>query len=200
MLAIVGASRSAVHVKSSSAGSAAVQLADRSLDHVGGNRVCKSGHLPMNTHSSSTAGSLNWRLKCSVTHVFSSAALQITRPAASWIVNLATGFLVIKRTAQNMFAPSRRRSTYDASLSSPVEVLSRAFRRRARKVVLRWRFSSPRRMTSDVFCSHSFSFRCSGDIAAISAQCGPYDRESVNNLLYVCRQMTKSVTLYMGTI
>ena len=27
-------------------------------------------------------------------------------------------------------------------------------------------------MTSDVLCSHSFSFLCSADIAAISAQCG----------------------------
>ena len=41
------------------------------------------------------------------------------------MVNLATGFLVISRTAQNIFAPSWSRSTSDAIRSSLASALSR---------------------------------------------------------------------------
>ena len=89
MLAIVCASRSVVHVKSSSGKSScpmarplfSLQIALLNSSAVIGS-ASRNG-LPMNTRSSSTAGSLNRGLKCSVTRVFSSAALQITRPAAS---------------------------------------------------------------------------------------------------------------------
>ena len=88
------------------------------------------------------------------------------------IVSLAAGFCVISRKALKLFAQSRRRPTSDARLSSLTSTLSRALRRRASRIMLRWRFSSHRRVTSDVFCSHNLSFRCYADIAAMSAQYG----------------------------
>ena len=168
ILAIMCAKLTAVYFKSS-AGKSSCLLArllfSLSIAPLTSSAVIGSASrdgLPANAGSSSTAGSLNWRLNCSVTRVFSSASLQITNPATSWIVNLATGFLVISRTARKNVLPSWRRSTSDATLSSPAEVLSRAFRRRTCIIVLRWRFSSRRR----------FGFLYSADTAAISAQCG----------------------------
>ena len=53
------------------------------------------------------------------------------------MVNLATGFLVISRTARNIFAPSWSRSTSDASRSSLASALSRDFCRMACNIALR---------------------------------------------------------------
>ena len=94
------------------------------------------------------------------------------RPASSRIVSLAIGFLRHLTNGSRHFAPSLRRSTSKARLFNLAEALSRSLRRRDCRIVLRSRFSSHLRVTSDVVCSHSFSFRCSINIAAMSAQCG----------------------------
>ena len=50
--------------------------------------------------------------------------------------------------------------------------LSRALWRNARIITLTFQFTSNRRLTSDMLCSHSLSFRRSADIVAMSAQYG----------------------------
>ena len=94
------------------------------------------------------------------------------------MVNLETGFLVISRTARNIFAPSWSRSTSDAIRSSLASALSRDFRRMACNSVLRCLFISSLVVAFHVFCCHSFNCRCFtdiadiADIAAISEECG----------------------------
>ena len=129
---------------------------------------------PVNASSPSTVGSVNCRLKWSVTRVLISAELEMMRPASSWNVSCVAGLLVNSRTARNIFAPSWRRST--AILSSLSSVFDRAFRRIACNIALRCNFRTALLLTSRVFCRHSFSFLCSADIAAISGQCGVYCR------------------------
>ena len=88
------------------------------------------------------------------------------------MINLATGFLVISRTARNIFAPSWSRSTSDAIRSSLASALSRDFRRMACNSVLCCLFISALVVAFRVFCCHNFNCRCFTDIAAISEQCG----------------------------
>ena len=94
------------------------------------------------------------------------------RPASSWNVSCVAGLLVIYRTARNIFAPSWRRSTSEAILSSFSSACDRAFRRIACNIALRCNFRTALLLTARVFCRHSFSFRCYADIAAITGQCG----------------------------
>ena len=88
------------------------------------------------------------------------------------MVNLATGFLVISRTARNSFAPSWSRSTSDANRSSLASALSRDFRRMACNSVLRDLFISSLVVAFRVLCCHSFNCLCFTDIGTISEQCG----------------------------
>ena len=88
------------------------------------------------------------------------------------IVSLAAGFLRHFTKGAKHFRQSRRRPTSEARLSSLTSTLSRALRRRACRIMLRWRFSSHRRVTSDALSSHNLSFRCYADIAEMSAQYG----------------------------
>ena len=90
------------------------------------------------------------------------------------MVSLTTGFLVISRTARNIFAPSWSRSTSDANRSNLASALSRDFRRMACSIVLRCLFMSSLVVAFRVFCCHSFNCRCFSDISAISEQCGVF--------------------------
>ena len=88
------------------------------------------------------------------------------------MVRLATGVLVISRTARHIFAPSWSRSVSDANRSNLASVLSRDFRRMTCSIVLRCLFISSLVVAFRVFCCHSFNCRCFADIAAISEQYG----------------------------
>ena len=92
---------------------------------------------PVNTVSPVTAGSLNRRLNWSVIRSLSSCATQMTRPASSCMRTLPAGVLDIYRTTRNILAPSCSLSTSDARWSNLLQTLSRSFRRRACRILMR---------------------------------------------------------------
>ena len=73
---------------------------------------------PVNAVSPVTAGSLNRRLKWSVTCALISCVSQMTHPASSCMRTLPVGFLYISRMARNILAPSCSLSTSDARWSN----------------------------------------------------------------------------------
>ena len=74
--------------------------------------------------------------------------LTITRQSSSWILSLATGFLVIlnmfRAVREGHFCAVVKSSTFDASLYSFASLLQQASWRIVCRFSLRWRFSSVR--------------------------------------------------------
>ena len=157
MLAIVCESSSAEHLRNSAGISScplawpvlSLPIASVTSSGVIGRVNCDGS--PVNASSPSTVGSVNCRLKWSMTRVLISAELEMMRPASSWNVCCVAGLLVISRTARNIFAPSWRRSTSEAILSSFSSAFDRAFRRIACNIALRCNFRTALLLMSWVF-------------------------------------------------